>query len=140
MNTSEQQRYRFGPLERRGLIGSLRAPQVAVLAASLTAGVILMRTLAGGAGIGSAVVLALAATLVCFWPVSGRSAEEWLPIVGRYLARRAPADATATSRPRRRWASVPTRKDGPNLSSGYRSGRANSSCSQHPSKASGSGC
>jgi hypothetical protein len=88
MSTGEQ-RYRFGPLERRGLIGSLRAPQVAVLAGSLTAGVILMRTLAGGAGVGSAVVLALGAILVCFWPVGGRSAEEWLPIVGRHLGRRA---------------------------------------------------
>src|SRR4051812_12369326 len=88
MNAGEQQRYRFGPLERRGLIGSLRAPQVFVIAVSLTAGVILMRTLVAGLGIASAVALALAAVVICFWPVGGRSIEEWLPIVGRHIARR----------------------------------------------------
>ena len=36
MNTGESQRHRFGPLERRGLIGSLRPVQVMVIAVSLT--------------------------------------------------------------------------------------------------------
>ena len=44
MTTGESQRYRFGPLERRGVIGSLRPAQVTLIAASLTGGVILMRT------------------------------------------------------------------------------------------------
>src|SRR6266508_6776053 len=89
MSASESQRYRFGPLERRGLIGSLRPTQVVVVAASLTVGVILMRTLAGGAGVVSALGLALLALAFCFWPISGRSAEAWLPIVSRHAARRA---------------------------------------------------
>jgi hypothetical protein len=88
VSAGEHQRYRFGPLERRGLIGSLRAPQVLVIAVSLTAGVILMRTLPAGLGIASALGLALAAVLICFWPVGGRSVEEWLPVVERHLARR----------------------------------------------------
>src|SRR3990170_7237326 len=85
---SEHQRYRFGPLERRGLIGSLRPTQVIVIAASLTGGVILMRSLSSGAGVAAALALALIAVVFCFWPISGRSAEEWLPIVGRHAARR----------------------------------------------------
>jgi hypothetical protein len=88
MSTNEQQRYRFGPLERRGLIGSLRPTQVFVIAASLTGGVVLMRVLTGGAGMFAALVLTLTAVAFCFWPISGRSAEEWLPIVSRHATRR----------------------------------------------------
>ena len=88
MNTGEHQRYRFGPIERRGLIGSLRTTQVIVIAVSLTGAVILMRVLASGAGIASALALALTSVVFCFWPISGRSAEEWLPVVSRHVARR----------------------------------------------------
>ncbi|MBA3429033.1 MAG: hypothetical protein H0U07_10755, partial [Actinobacteria bacterium] len=49
--------------------------------------VVLMRSLAGGAGVVAALVLVLAALAFCFWPLSGRSAEEWLPIAGRFAAR-----------------------------------------------------
>src|ERR671937_297254 len=45
MPETETRRYRFGPLERRGLIGSLRATQVIPMAVSLAAAVVLMRTL-----------------------------------------------------------------------------------------------
>src|SRR5688500_12793591 len=89
MSAGEYQRYRFGPLERRGLIGSLRPAQVIVVATSLTGGVILMRTLASGVGVVSALALALLALGFCFWPISGRSAEAWLPIVGSHATRRA---------------------------------------------------
>ena len=33
--------------------------------------------------------LVLAALTVCFWPIAGRSAQEWLPITARHGARRA---------------------------------------------------
>src|SRR4051812_28579965 len=88
MSTNERQRYRFGPLERRGLIGSLRPTQLIVIAASLSCGVILMRFLANGAGVVAALALAALAIASCFWPISGRSAEEWLPIVARHASRR----------------------------------------------------
>jgi hypothetical protein len=89
VSTREYQRYRFGPLERRGLIGSLRPAQVILVATSLTGGVILMRTLSSGIGVVSALALALLAGAFCFWPISGRSAEAWLPIVGGHAVRRA---------------------------------------------------
>src|SRR5215210_3684096 len=88
MSTNEHRRYRFGPLERRGLIGSLRPAQVAVIAASLVAAVILMRSLSSGTGVAAALVLVLGAAAICFWPVGGRAAEAWLPIAGRHAARR----------------------------------------------------
>src|SRR5216117_1035280 len=104
MSTSEYQRYRFGPLERRGLIGSLRPTQVILIAASLTGAVILMRALSSGIGVVSALALALLMVAFCFWPISGRSAEAWLPIVGRHSAawmlgrriRRSPAPQAGT--------------------------------------------
>src|SRR4051794_8475756 len=89
MSETEIRRYRFGPLERRGLIGSLRATQVIPMAASLAAAVVLMRTLPSGVGLLAALGLVLAVGAFCFWPVSGRSAEEWLPVVAAHARRRA---------------------------------------------------
>ena len=89
MSTGEYQRYRFGPIERRGLIGSLRPAQVILIAASLTGSVILMRILSSGIGVVAALALTLLASIFCFWPINGRSVEAWLPIVGRHAARRA---------------------------------------------------
>jgi hypothetical protein len=84
----EVRRYRFGPLERRGLVGSLRPAQAGVLAVSLTAGVVAMRVVPGGAGMLTALGIVLASVTFCFWPVAGRSAQEWLPVAFRFLARR----------------------------------------------------
>ena len=89
MAHEELRRYRFGPLERRGLIGSLRPVQVFVVAASLAGAVVLMRSLSGGSGVFSGFVLVLVAAGFCFWPIAGRSAEEWLPIATRHGRRRA---------------------------------------------------
>ena len=89
MSADEHQRYRFGPVERRGLIGSLRPAQVIAIAASLATGVILMRALSNGSGVFAALVLCLLVAAFCFWPISGRSAEAWLPIIGRHGLRRA---------------------------------------------------
>ncbi|MGH3038333.1 MAG: SCO6880 family protein [Gaiellaceae bacterium] len=87
--SDEVRRYRFGPLERRGLIGSLRPTQALVIGASLTTGVILMRLLDGGGGVVAALSVVLVALLFCFWPIAGRSADEWVPIAARFAARRA---------------------------------------------------
>jgi hypothetical protein len=87
--TEDARRYRFGPLERRGLVGSLRPLQVFVLAAAMTTGVVLMRVLPTGVGVLAAVALVVASLGFCFWPIAGRSAESWLPIVGRFGLRQA---------------------------------------------------
>src|ERR671935_1260029 len=89
MPESEIRRYRFGPLERRGLIGSLRVTQVIPMAVSLAAAVVLLRALPGGAGVIVALGLVLAVAAFCFWPLNGRSAEEWLPIAAAHVWRRA---------------------------------------------------
>jgi hypothetical protein len=86
-------RYRFGPLEQRAVVGPLRIGQVAVLAAGALIGVgalYVMRSLAGLAVALAALGAAAAAIGV---PIEGRTAEEWAPVAGRWLARRRRAEA-----------------------------------------------
>jgi len=87
--TETVRRYRFGPLERRGLVGSLRPAQAFILATGLGTGVVLLRSIAGGSGIAAALAVVLAALVLCFWPIRGRSVQEWVPIAGRFAVRRA---------------------------------------------------
>lgn len=97
MSADDYRRYRFGPLEKRGLIGALRPAQAILIAASLTVGVLLMRFLPNGTGVIAALGLALVTAAFCFWPVAGRSAEAWLPIVARYGAERGRANRVRRS-------------------------------------------
>ena len=94
--SSTGQRYRFGPLERRGLIGSLRAPQVVAIALGLTGAVVLMRTLSGGAGIVSALALALAAVGVLL--LAHRRSIGRGVAAGRHPPRRPPSSRPAQIR------------------------------------------
>ena len=72
-------RYRFGPLERRGLVAGWRGGQIGAVAAALVMAVGVLRAWASPVG----VVLALAALAVgvgiATWPIAGRTAEEWAP-------------------------------------------------------------
>jgi hypothetical protein len=99
MPPTDLPRYRFGPLERRGIIGSLRKAQAALLGFGLVVGVIALRLaptginalLAGGA-------LALTA-LIAFVPIQGRSLEEWtrggaLSVAPCHRSRRLPLAST----------------------------------------------
>src|SRR5919108_643954 len=74
-------RHRFGPLERRGLVGSLRPAQVVVLATSLTTGVFLLRLLPSGVGALAAIGLVLATLGFCFWPIAGRRARTYAAVL-----------------------------------------------------------
>jgi hypothetical protein len=93
--------YSFGPLERRGLLGPVRAGQAAVIA---TGGVAAIAALdaspsAGGALVAAALLAAALAT-TCL-PLGGRTAEEWLPLAfafwWRWLRRRRFASDVATA-------------------------------------------
>ena len=90
-------RYRFGVLERRGVIGGLRWGQLTVIGTGLVGAVVALR-LVGPPPIAAATALALAAlsAVAGFWPVGGRCADEWIPIVAAWAL-------TPTSR--RRWRS-----------------------------------
>lgn len=79
--SADARRYRFGPLEQRGLVGALRTGQVGVLGVGLV-GVIVLLQLSRSPGMVFAVLIFLAAIVgVCFAPIAGRTTEEWTPVV-----------------------------------------------------------
>jgi hypothetical protein len=72
--------YTFGPLERRGLLGPVRAGQAAVIATGGVAGIVALDASSSALGVlvaGALLAVALAATCI---PIGSRTAEEWLPL------------------------------------------------------------
>jgi hypothetical protein len=91
-------RYRFGPLERRALVGPLRGGQVAVLAAGALVGVGALYAMRSAVGLVVALLALGAAAAAIGVPIEGRTPEEWAPVLGRWLARRRRAEAGWRSR------------------------------------------
>jgi hypothetical protein len=77
-------RYRFGPLERRGLVAGWRAGQIASVAAGLVVAILVLRARVGPANIAVAVLAVGGALALSCWPVAGRSGDEWLSTVARW--------------------------------------------------------
>ena len=77
-------RYRFPPLERRGVIAGWRGGQVGVVAAGLVVAVLTVRSRPSVPGVVVAVVLVGSSVAVAFWPVAGRTGEQWLPVLARW--------------------------------------------------------
>src|SRR5580658_5674684 len=109
-------RYRFGPLERRGLVAGWRGGQIAVVASGLVVAVGILRARPSAVGVAVALVAVAAGVAAATWPFGGRTAEEWAPEAARHLdavrrqrklRRRAPfatlrflsVDLTATTAP-----------------------------------------
>src|ERR1700727_1234859 len=82
-------RYRFGPRERGGGLAGWRAGQIVTVAVGLVFGVLVLRwepnAAGGAAAIGVLVLYGALATV----PVSGRTGDEWLPVVVCWGTRRA---------------------------------------------------
>jgi Putative type VII ESX secretion system translocon, EccE len=83
----EPLRYRFGPLERRGVIAGLRANQVATLSAGALLAAMLVH---GGSvtGVGLALAVVTSAAVTTFAPVGGRIVLDWTPVAVAFGARR----------------------------------------------------
>src|SRR4051794_39809103 len=79
---SKERVYRFGPLERRGVIGGLRVGQALCLGGASALAVVLLRVLPGEQALPAAVVVVVLAGLAALAPLNGRTAEEWLPVIG----------------------------------------------------------
>ncbi len=95
---TEPARYRFEPLQRRGLIAGFRGGQLAAVAAGLLVGLGALRSLPSVAGAVVAVAAVAAGVAAATVPVRGRTGEEWAPDAARFLA---------GSRPRRWSARAP---------------------------------
>ena len=85
--TRARARYTFGPLEQRGLVGSLRSTQTAILGVALLVIVVVLAARRDAGGILIAVAIGTAALLVVFFRVRGRTLEAWVPVTARFLAR-----------------------------------------------------
>ncbi len=77
-------RYRFGPLERRGLIAGWRGGQIAVVAAGAVLAIAVLRRRPTLPTIAVAVLLVAVSVALAWWPIAGRTAEQWLPTVVRW--------------------------------------------------------
>ena len=86
--TPERLTYRFGPLERRGLLGPLRAGQAIVLAVGLLLAIALIDQSPTAAGAVAATLLLVLAVALAVTPIARRTAEEWAPIAASFAVRR----------------------------------------------------
>ena len=78
-------RYRFGPLERRGLVAGWRGGQIAVVAVALVLAVGILRARPSAAGAAAAFVSVAVGVATATWPVAGRTAEQWAPEAARHI-------------------------------------------------------
>lgn len=78
-------RYKFGPLERRGLVAGWRGGQIATMGGALLVAVVVVRVEGSLVGVLSALVVVGLALVIATWPVAGRTLEEWAPDAVRYL-------------------------------------------------------
>jgi len=88
MHSPSEVRYRFGPLERRGLIGSLGPGQLLILAAAVLLTIVLVQALKSGAGLALGMVVLSGGALASFVPYQGRTLNEWVPVLASFFGRR----------------------------------------------------
>ncbi len=79
-------RYRFGPLERRGLVAGWRGGQIGAVAFALVIGVGVLRASSSPLGVVAALATLAIGVGVATWPIAGRTAEEWTPDALRHVA------------------------------------------------------
>jgi hypothetical protein len=81
--------YRFGPLERRGILGPLRAGQAVVLGVGVVLAIAVVDQVPTPPGALVAMVLLADSGALAFAPVASRSPVEWMPVVALFGVRRA---------------------------------------------------
>ncbi len=84
----DRARYRFGPRERPGVLAGWRAGQILTVAMGLVVGVVLLRSEPNAAGVALAVVVLVLCAALATWPLSGRTGEQWTPVIVRWGVRR----------------------------------------------------
>ncbi len=80
-------RYRFGPLEERGVVGPLRIGQVLILAAAALLALLCVYSLPGFPGLAAALLALVATGGVIAVPIEGRTIEQWAPVALRWVCR-----------------------------------------------------
>jgi hypothetical protein len=83
----EPARYRFHPLERRGLLLGLGPGQLAAVGGGVLLALVALHADPGGSGLVAGTGLVGGALALACWPVAGRTAVQWIPVGGRWLGR-----------------------------------------------------
>jgi hypothetical protein len=91
VNAERGARYRFGPRERGGALAGWRAGQIMTVAVGLVFGVLVLRWEPNALGVAAAVGILVLYGALATVPVSGRTGDEWLPVVVCWGARRSGA-------------------------------------------------
>ena len=86
--TQERLAYRFGPLERRGLLGPVRLGQAMVMAVGTTLAVGILDQLPTAGGAVAAALSFAGGLALALAPVGRRTAQEWAPIALSFALRR----------------------------------------------------
>jgi hypothetical protein len=84
----EVRRYRFNPLEQRGLIAGLQSVQLGVVAVAGLLAVAALRSAPNGGGVVAAAGVLVAAAAIAFWRVAGSTPAEWAPVLAEWGWRR----------------------------------------------------
>ena len=85
---SERLSYRFGPLERRGILGPVRAGQAATIAAGALLAIAILDHAATATGAVLATITFGMVVLLALAPLGRRTAEEWAPVIAAFALRR----------------------------------------------------
>jgi hypothetical protein len=85
--SQERLTYRFGPLERRGLLGQLGAGQAAAVALGMLAAIAVLDREPTAAGAMLGTLLLGAAVAIAFAPLGRRTVQEWTPVALAFVAR-----------------------------------------------------
>ena len=85
---SERLSYRFGPLERRGILGPVRAGQAATIAVGALLAIAILDRAATATGAVLATITFGTLVLIALAPVGRRTAEEWAPVIAAFALRR----------------------------------------------------
>ena len=86
--TSPRLTYRFGPLERRGILGPVRGGQALVLVAGMLMAVAALDQAPSTSGALAATTIFAVACGLALAPVGRRTLQEWAPIAISFAARR----------------------------------------------------
>jgi len=84
---TERLSYRFGPLERHGILGPIRAGQAGLIAASLVVALLALDHLPDAVGAFLGLATVAVATALTTVPTAGRTAEQWLPVLTGFTLR-----------------------------------------------------
>jgi hypothetical protein len=89
--------YAFGPLERRGIFGPVRAGQAIMVAVAGVVAIAALDVFPSATGALVAVIVVAVALAASFAPVAGRTLEEWVPLAASFVARGATGRRRFTS-------------------------------------------